>query len=231
LKVHQHLIALTAVIGYKAGKIRIGGDFTMKKICMSLAVFSLAAFFLLAGVSMAPAQQAGPFYVGVFGSYVMPEDLDTDHGDEIDLDDSWGLGIKGGYIIPQVKFLAVELEYTYLGEQDVDESGVDGDISSHNVMANILFRYPEGKIHPFVGGGLGVSNATAEVDSVGPYDVDYDDDDTAIASQFIAGVNFELAPNLSAELVYKYFYSEYEFDDEDVEAGNHIFQIGVNYHF
>jgi len=92
------------------------------------------------------------------------------------------------------------------------------------VMANILFRYPQGKIHPFVGAGLGLSNATLEEGA-------WDDDDTAFASQFIAGVNFEIAPNLSAELAYKYFYSEYEFEGDDAEVGNHIFQAGINFHF
>jgi len=196
----------------------------MKKIYRSIVIFSLAAFLLFTTVSIAPAQQAGPFYVGVFGAFVMPDDLELENRPDISLDDSWAIGVKGGYIIPQVNFLAVELEYTYLGEQDFDEPYRDGNISSHNVMANILFRYPQGKIHPFVGAGLGLSNATLEEGA-------WDDDDTAFASQFIAGVNFEIAPNLSAELAYKYFYSEYEFEGDDAEVGNHIFQAGINFHF
>jgi len=196
----------------------------MKKIYRSIVIFSLAAFLLFTTVSLAPAQQAGPFYVGVFGAFVMPEDLELEHGPDISLDDSWAIGVKGGYVIPQVKFLSVELEYTYLGEQDFDEPDSNGNISSHNFMANILFRYPEGKIHPFVGAGLGLSRATIEVDS-------WDDDDTAFASQFIAGVNFEIAPNLSADLTYKYFYSEYEFEGSDAEADNHMYQAGINFHF
>ena len=199
----------------------------MKKIISRfVVVFSLAAFLLIGTASIAPAQQAGPFYVGVFGAFVMPEDLEMEHESDISLDDSWAVGVKGGYIIPQVKFLAVELEYTYMGEQDFDEPNRDGNISSNNFMANILFRYPEGKIHPYVGAGLGLSRASIE------NNINHeDDDDTAFASQFIAGVNFELAPNLSAELAYKYFYSEYEFDGDDTEAGSHLFQVGLNYHF
>jgi len=127
--------------------------------------------------------------------------------------------------------LAVELEYSYLAEQDFDEPGVDGNVSAHNFMANLLLRYPEGKIHPFVGVGLGLSQGTVEVNSIDSEAIDYDDDDTAFASQFIAGVNFEIAPNLSADLAYRYFYSEYEFDGADTEAGSHIFQVGLNFHF
>ena len=32
-------------------------------------------------------------------------------------DDSWAVGVKIGYIIPQIKWLAVELEYTYLANR------------------------------------------------------------------------------------------------------------------
>jgi len=200
----------------------MAGGITMKKICSAMVVFSLAAFLLFTTVSIAPAQQAGP-YVGVFGAFVVPEDLDLDNGGEIELDESWALGAKVGYIIPQLPWMAVELEYTYLAEQEYEHCN-DCNFSSHNVMGNLLFRYPVGKIHPFIGFGLGISNATVEEGS-------WDDDDTGIASQFIIGVNFELMPNLSADLAYKYLYSEYEFNDIDTEAGNHLFQAGLNFHF
>jgi opacity protein-like surface antigen len=226
----------------------------MKKIYRAIVVFSLAAFLLFTTVSMAPAKPAGPFYVGVFGGFVMPNDLrwsyenedyyhDDDSYDE-SLDDSWALGVKVGYIIPQVPWLAVELEYTYLAEQDYNKTyhagpytyGYDGDFSAHNVMANLLFRCPPGKIHPYVGFGFGLSRAT--LDEKGTYEQNgtvysyhMDKNDTAIAGQFIAGVNFEILPNLSADLTYKYFYCEYEIEDWDVEAGNHIFQAGINFHF
>jgi opacity protein-like surface antigen len=44
-------------------------------------------------------------------------------------------------------------------------------------------------------------------------------------------VNFEFMANLSADITYKYFYSEYEIEDWDAEAKNHMFTLGVNYHF
>ena len=104
-------------------------------------------------------------------------------------------------------------------------------------MANLLFRYPQGKIHPYFGGGLGLSKATIEEDyrfeEVGGnvYTAKIDEDDTALATQFIAGVNFEITPNLSADIAYKYFYSEYDIAGWDVEASNHIFSMGINVHF
>ena len=197
----------------------------MKRICRRIVLVSLATFFLLATVSIAPAAEKGGFYAGVFGSFVMPDELDIeDGGEKVDLDDSFALGIKGGLIIPQNPWLAPELEYTYLGEQDFDNTNVDGNFSAHNFMANLLLRYPEGKIHPFVGVGIGISRGTVEIGS-------WDEDDTAFAWQLMAGVNFELAPKISLDLAYKYFNSEYDIENVDVEAQNHIIQVGVNYHF
>jgi opacity protein-like surface antigen len=216
----------------------------MKRICRTMVVFSLAVFLLLTTAPIAPAQPAGPYYVGAFGGVVIPQDLTQDYGPDIALKDSWAVGGKVGYIIPQVNYLAVELEYTYLAKQDFDEPYIDGHISSHNFMANILFRYPQGKIHPYIGGGLGVSDATLEVHSVDNQSINYDKSDTAFACQFIAGVNIEIIPNLSVDLAYKYLYSQHQFNedyngynhhyyhtDNHVDTGNSIVQAGINFHF
>ena len=113
----------------------------------------------------------------------------------------------------------------------------DGDFSAHNLMTNLLVRYPQGKVHPYLGFGLGLSRATIEEDyrfeedGGNVYTAKIDEDDTAFATQFIAGVNFEITPNLSADLAYKYFYSEYDIAGWDIEASNHIFSMGINVHF
>ena len=81
----------------------------MKRISRVLIVFSLAMFLLLTTVSIAPAVEAGPFYVGVFGGYVKPADMnfeieDGDADIDIDLDDSWAVGAKIGYIFPHARW-------------------------------------------------------------------------------------------------------------------------------
>jgi len=210
----------------------------MRRVSLAMVVFGLAVFLLFSTVSTASAAEADPFYVGVFGGYVIPEDLEVDADESVDvnLDDSWAIGAKFGYIIPPLKWLAAELEYTYLADQDIDVSAVDGDYSAHNVMANLLFRYPEGKIHPYAGFGLGVSTATFEADGsviLGNNAIEgsIDEDDTAFAWQLIAGINFEISENWSADLAYKYFNSEYEIEDVDVEAASHLITVGLNFHF
>ena len=208
----------------------------MKRIGNTILVFGLAIFLLLTVTSIAPAAEAGPFYVGVFGGYVIPSDLKAEgpaSSIDISLENSWALGAKAGYIFPSFKWLAVELEYAYLAKQDVDQPGATGDISANNLMANFLLRYPEGKIHPYAGVGIGWSwgSFKGTEPSIGTVD----ESDNAFAWQILAGVNFELAPNWSADLAYRYFSSKYEVnsggDKFDLTAKDHMVLIGINYHF
>ncbi len=196
----------------------------MKKMFSCVLVLALSSMVFFASVPAATAAQTGPFYVGLYGGWVMPEDLEPDAGPDVALKDSWALGAKFGYIIPQVKWLAVELDYAYLAEQDVDVAGADGDFKASNLMVNLLARYPEGKIHPYLGVGLGWS--WGEVNSSSG-----DASDNALAWQILAGVNFEITPQWSVDLGYRYFSAEYSFDDVDTKAANHMFLLGVNFHF
>ena len=207
----------------------------MKRILCVFSVFCLSTFLLFSSVSTAPAAPAGPFYVGIFGGYVIPDDLkvENDINEDVSLKESWTVGAKAGYICPQLKWLAAELEYFYLADQDVDMSGADGDFSANNLMVNLLARYPDGWIHPFVGAGIGwswaeLSGRSAEVGSI-------DESDNAFAWQILAGVNFEITPNWSADLAYRYFSSKYDMGsgggNADVTSKNNMILIGVNYHF
>lgn len=200
----------------------------MKKMFSFALVLALSGMLLFAPPPTATAAEAGPFYVGLFGGYVMPDDLEN--GADISLDNSWALGLKGGYIVPTVKWLAVELEYAYLAEQDLDQAGYSGDLSANNLMFNIIARYPEGKIHPFLGVGIGWS--WGELNATGPGGA-VDDTDNAFAWQLMAGVDFEITPQWSAELSYRYQRADYEFGDSgsDAKSTNHMFLIGVNFHF
>lgn len=207
----------------------------MKRFCRAVLVFCLATFILFTSVSTVPAKEAGPVYVGVFGGYVIPSDLRIEDGgsQDVSLKKSWAIGAKVGYIIPQARgWLAAELEYFYLTNQNIDVQGIDGDFSAHNVMANILWRYPEGKIHPYLGGGLGWSEGSIEVMSAGRA---INANGNGFAWQLLAGLNFEITPNLSADLAYRYVSIKYNDmvsnPSEDVRSQNNLILVGINYHF
>jgi opacity protein-like surface antigen len=192
----------------------------------------LVVFLVLASTPAAKAAEAGPFYVGVFGGYVIPNDLEISGSDVVSVDtkmkDSWMLGAKFGYILPMFKWVAGEVEYNYLAKQDIDTAGVNGDFSAHNVMANLLARYPEGRFHPYVGFGIGWSHGMFKATTA---DGSADESANAFAWQILAGVNFEITPNWSADLGYRYFQSKYSIEDADVTSKNHMILIGVNFHF
>lgn len=200
----------------------------MKKVCKTIVMFGLAAFLFLTTASIAPAQEAGPLYVGIFGGYVMPRDLEIGSF-EVKMENSWAAGAKVGYILPQLKFLSFEVEYTHLGKQDFDQPLFPGELYADTLMANALVRYPQGIIHPFAGFGLGASRG----DLSGPFG--YSDSATGFAWQLIAGVNLEITKNLSADLAYRYFQAEWDiergFNDSTVTSKNHMILLGINFHF
>ncbi|MGZ6236615.1 MAG: outer membrane protein [Syntrophales bacterium] len=203
----------------------------MKRIYGAFLVFCLAVFLLFTSVSTAPAAQAGPFYIGVFGGYVIPSDLEIENSADVSLKSSWAIGAKAGYIFPRVKWLAAELEYFYLAKQDIDQSGSSGDFSANNVMANLLVRYPEGKIHPYAGIGIGWSWGTFKATSSGN---SIDESANAFAWQILAGVNFEITRDWSADVAYRYFSSKYDMGSDpssDVTTKDNMFLLGINYHF
>lgn len=191
----------------------------------------LVLFLVLISTPAAKAAEEKPFYVGVFGGYVIPNDLELSNGGDVDvkMKESWMLGAKFGYIIPAFKWVAGELEYNHAFKQDIDEAGVNGDFSADNVMANLLVRYPEGKFHPYAGFGIGWSWGTLKASDGGGASVDKSDN--AFAWQILAGMNFEITPNWSADVGYRYVQAKYSIEDVDVTSKNHVILIGVNYHF
>ncbi len=204
----------------------------------------LAAVIVLSGVCH--AQYYGPqrpFYFGVFGGYVSPQDMTWDSNvtgasADLDLDDSGMIGFKIGYILPQARALAFEFEWNYMFEQSIPNqviSGVteSGDVSLNNFLVNMILRYPEGKIHPYVGGGIGVSSMYIKnTESRGGAVVNVADESaTGFAWQLLAGINFELAPNMSADLAYRYFGTNPSFTLIDVDYRAQAVTFGLNFHF
>jgi len=204
----------------------------------------LAAVIFLAGAGHAQSYRpASPFYFGIFGGYVAPEDMTwtstvTGTSADLALDSSGMMGLKFGYILPQARALAFEMEWNYMFEQSIPPqviSGVreSGDVYLNNFMVNLILRYPEGRIHPYIGGGIGASSMNIQnTESIGGAVVNVAEESaTGFAWQFLAGINFELAPNLSADLAYRYFGTNPDFTVIDVDYRTHAVTLGLNFHF
>jgi OOP family OmpA-OmpF porin len=124
--------------------------------------------------------------------------------------------------------LAAELEYAYLAKQDIDETNLDGDFKAQNVMLNLIARYSAGMLHPYVGIGAGWSWGKFKAGTVPPVD----ESDDSFAWQAMAGVNFDIAPNWSADVGYRYIQSKYDVAEQvEAKSRNHLIMLGLNYHF
>lgn len=223
----------------------------MKKVWRVSGVVLLALVLALAPMGTAMADnQKGP-YVGLFMGYVIPSDLEVEEAGspstDLSLDNSYSLGIKAGYIIPQAPYIAVELEYNYNFAADVDTQVVTSPEGSINVtgddvkvsalMANLLFRYPGDWIRPYIGFGIGWAWGEFKLTgTAGPETITVDESDNDWAWQFLLGVNFAFAKNWSADIGYRYFAAEnFSYsdlgDNVDVKYKNSTILVGINYHF
>jgi opacity protein-like surface antigen len=191
----------------------------------------LAAVIFLTGAGYAQSYgPSSPLYFGVFGGYVAPQDMTwtskvTGVSADLALDSSGMMGLKMGYILPQARALAFELEWNYMFNQTIPAqvvSGVreSGEVALNNFLVNVILRYPEGKIHPYVGGGIGASSMYLQnTESIGGRVVN------------VADVNVDLAPNLSADLTYRYFGTNPGFSLIDVDYRTQAVTFGINFHF
>jgi len=222
--------------------------------------FGLVVIFLLFSQVAFAAPNTG-FYMGISGGYVIPQAMEISDPDysahrlDAYLENGYNLAIKTGWLTPFTrKIMAMEIEYNYMNNNfDNDKivpspldgypTRLDGNMSIHAVLFNLKARYPEGIIHPYVGFGLGYAYA-----SVGDItDKAYDGSGTYILTgesgggfcwQFLAGVDFDITPNMSFGIGYKYFsayptigdrYSDGIYADLDYRAS--IITAGLTFTF
>ena len=188
-------------------------------------------------------------YLGLFGGYVIPSETDFEIQGisfDVDLNDTWLLGAKFGFIPQTAKFIALEIEYNHIFQHDIDKqtliSGggssleISGDASANNLLFNLIFRYPEGQFHPYAGGGVGwcwfdVSRQFTGRSGNSTFTSNLNESGDAFAWQLIAGVNIDITPMWSLDLGYKYFNTEPDIAGSDVKYSSHIFTAGFSVHF
>ncbi|HET6488439.1 MAG TPA: outer membrane beta-barrel protein [Syntrophales bacterium] len=212
------------------------------RIKVALPVLLVVVFAATGAGYAQPYTPAYPLYFGVFGGYVAPQNISwssTVSGASGDLstDGSGMAGLKLGYILPQARALAFELEWNYMFQQNIPSQTVNGwqvsgNTSLSNFLVNVILRYPEGKIHPYVGGGIGGSSMNIQDTEVrGATVFTSNETATGFAWQFLAGVNVDLAPNLSADLQYRYFGTDPSFSLINVNYRAQAVTAGLNFHF
>jgi OmpA-OmpF porin, OOP family len=202
----------------------------MRKIFIFTAIISCLIFASICAAQEGWRQYVPKGYVGVFGGYSFPRDLQTQNNPDVGLDGSWVLGAKVGGFFAQ--WLILELEYYHVGEMDLDNKSRADSVSVDSLFLNALLRYPETRVHPFIGGGFGWAwshlknvNTNTPLGSISA-------DDNNWALQGLAGVDFDITTNVFLTLQYRYLYTEPSFfTSNSSTVQSHLLTIGVNYVF
>ncbi|HTZ39746.1 MAG TPA: outer membrane beta-barrel protein [Syntrophales bacterium] len=216
------------------------------QIKIGLPVLLLTVFVATGAVYAQPYYPpVSPLYFGIFGGYVAPQNMNwssqtSGASTDLSLDSSGLVGLKLGYILPQARAVAFEFEWNYMFQQNMPAQNAgafteSGNVALNNFLVNLILRYPEGRFHPYVGGGIGGSSVNIQNTeirtSTGAVVNVANETSTAFAWQVLAGVNFELAPNLSADLGYRYFGTNPSYTAINTTYRAQAVTLGINFHF
>jgi opacity protein-like surface antigen len=220
----------------------------MKRVTLAAAV-AIAALAGGAGMASAQAFSLGEVYVKGFGGATWPSNFDStlrEGGERIarpsfDHDTGYALGAAvGAAFTPNI---SMEIEYAYRSadftatdRDNNDESErANGDTSANAFMFNALYVFDgmgaTGAVQPYLGGGIGGANVEM---SAGGQDFNAD---TLLAYQLIAGVGYEVNPNVSLYAEARWFKTESgEFDGPGSESFDGEFEtfdllVGMRYVF
>lgn len=219
---------------------------------MKKALLLCLAIVVIMGWSASISLAAAGPYLTLQGGATWLEDADIDYDGvpssllsvEAEFDTGFNLGVAAGYDYGQAR-LEAEIAYR---QNDIDkfkgqvlgfgfEDSADGDVSATSLMVNAYWDIPTGSpITPYIGGGLGFANVSFnEVEDEGEDLVD--DDDNVLAYQAAAGIAFDINPNLTLDLGYRYFATddpelEDDFGDEfETEYDSHNVSLGLRFLF
>ncbi len=197
-------------------------------------ISAVAGVFLLASGSAqaadlytpesVPVAQSGWYFSGFGGAnWVDSTDFDITAPVAANVVNSYDTGfLAGGAIgydwgsLSGPIGMRLEGEFSYRGN-DVDSHNVGGGganalgaaLGETNViagMANVLFDLDTGSPFEFyAGGGLGVANVDFDSHGVDVVGIVMNDDDTVFAWQLIAGVGFEIMPDMMLDVQYRHF--------------------------
>ncbi len=185
-------------------------------------VSMVAALSLCLGVSMARAQyyyylppNAGPvFHVGIGPSFFQDGRL-TQYGPSVSgpVDYDTGLAVDAAFGWAFNKYAALDFETGFIGAKINNVPGYISDNSRlYNVpfLVNFTLSYPIPRtiLVPYIGAGVGGADVVFDTDQFGPSSSDYvfgSENDVVFAGQVFAGLRFQLNPNISLDLGYKYF--------------------------
>jgi opacity protein-like surface antigen len=193
-------------------------------------IAGLIGIVTLTGLS-ALAQNSGFYIKGDVGGNIT-RDIELKEffgpvapGSQIKLDAGFRAGLSGGYQVTE--WFAAEAE---LGLFENTINSITDATSIHNatfanvpLLFNAKFQYPNRTpLTPYIGAGLGFSEAIFDVDNitVGNTSLSGSDNATVFAYQAFAGLRYRLNERMGLSVEYRYFVAESPTWHADVTVGN-----------
>lgn len=130
---------------------------------------------------------------------------------------------------PTRHVIGLELEYYGHGLSADFQSG-HVDMMVLNTMLNVLVRYPEAYLQPYIGVGVGYSQGIL-IDSDVPSRSNRVESAPAMAYQFLGGLRTNLSDRVYLFGEYKYFQSTYHWNGLALDLREHILATGVGLRF
>lgn len=163
-------------------------------------------FAALIGAAMlactAGAAQAQNWYVGGYGGLNFTHDGDANVNERVTYDIGVGFGGILGYAMGNGLRLEGEIAYRWNDIDTIDGVPSGAELSSWAFMGNALYDInTQTSLTPHIGGGLGIARATVETGGL-------EFRDTVLAAQFIAGADYNVAPDLTLTVDYRLFFTE-----------------------
>jgi len=173
-------------------------------------------------------------------------------GETDDLDTDTGIAIAGQLwadgVAETAPWLTLGLQYLRLDDADFSEAAsgtilgatvtaqLDLDPTLDGFLFNAAYRKPDGKLHPMIGGGIGI--AKASIEAVGSITVNgqtfagtTDDDDTSLAWQMFAGFDYDVTDKTYIGVSMSYFGTDATLFGADVEFRNLVGMARAGYRF
>ena len=210
-----------------------------------MVLMSLVLMTALAG-NGSQAWAAEGFYAGIQGGVAMLEDAEADPA-KSEMETGYVLSGLAGYDFGSFRF---EGEIAYR-ENDIDKVTIlnsdtdsSGDVSAWAFMVNGYFDFENRTAFtPYIGAGIGY--ARVEIDGKATYGgsttVKWDDHDSGLAYQLMAGVAWDLSDTIVLDMSYRYLdcddieiagTSNWGFTVEDeIDYESHNFMIGLKWFF
>jgi opacity protein-like surface antigen len=169
------------------------------------------------------AQGEGPFVKAEAGPTItedvtITEFLSLAPGSKIEFDPGFRFAFGGGYSFSDFIAIGGETGFSYNTIDNIQGASSESDSSIGNVplMGNIILKFPnQSRLVPYAGAGAGVSFVWFDAHTIqvptggGGFDtVDGSDSDAVFAWQVFGGLKYEINPNMSLGLGYKYLHAD-----------------------